>query len=96
MEEFKSTEQIIEDLLLYQLSESDKNQLKGMTEKDLIVLHHNFGQWIRNHYKLWDMNNPYTGLNYEPVIIEGVDCSEKHPDAVSMAVIEGMWKKLQT
>lgn len=95
METFKGVEEIIEDMLLYKMAEADKAQLKAMTEKDLIQLHHSFGRWIRNHYKLWDENNPHTLLNYEPVMIEGVDCSEKHPDAVSMAVIEGMWKKLQ-
>ncbi len=48
--------------------------------------HHTLGRYIRNKFHLWD-------YEWEAKIIDGVDDSPEHPDAVSMAVIEELWKQ---
>lgn len=55
-------------------------------EDSLITLHHSFGRWIRNTYRLWD----YT---HTPEIVGGVDYSKYHPDAVSMEILRQAWKR---
>lgn len=92
---FMTFDEIVNDLLLYQWSEKDKQVLKNTPEKDLIMYHHSVGRWIRNHYKLWDKNNPLTLKDYQPNIQNGVDYSERHPDAISMKIIVTAWKQLQ-
>ena len=53
----------------------------------LVEYHHTLGEHIRNHFKLWERE-------WEPNIINGIDHSENHPDAISMSVIVEAWKKL--
>jgi hypothetical protein len=57
-------------------------------EKDLISYHTSLGRKIRNEFKLWE-------LNWTPEIVDGVDISQDHPDAISMRVIETIWNKFQ-
>lgn len=52
----------------------------------LIMLHHSFGRYIRNKYKLWE-------VEWEPELIDGVDHSPSHPDQLSMTIIEELWKR---
>lgn len=52
----------------------------------LISLHHSFGRYIRNKYKLWE-------VEWEPELIDGVDHSPNHPDSISMTIIEELWKR---
>lgn len=93
---FKTFEEIIEDMMLFQLEEEIKRQLRSLKEDDLIRLHHSVGQVIRNEYNLWDKDNPLTMLNYEPMLSEeGIDYNPKHPDSVSMDIIKTVWKRLQ-
>lgn len=49
--------------------------------KDLIAYHNSLGRMIRNEYGLWQNE-------WEPVMIEGADHSEQHPDAISMRIIQ--------
>ena len=51
---------------------------------DMIMLHHTYGQWIRNNYGLWHPNNPH--------VIPG-DIDEGHPDGLSMLAINGIHKR---
>ena len=48
--------------------------------------HHTLGLYIRNRFRLWD-------YEWKVKIIDGFDDSPEHPDAVSMAVIEELWKQ---
>lgn len=72
------------------LSEESRRQsgLRECKREDLIEYHHTLGQDIRNSFNLWQ----YT---WYPEIVEGVDMSEEHPDAVSQRVIEKVWEALQ-
>lgn len=65
-----------------------KKEFLSCKEKDLISYHTSLGRSIRNEFKLWE--NTWT-----PEIINGVDHSENHPDAISMNVIKEVWKRLQ-
>ena len=53
---------------------------------------------IRNHFHLWDTDHPLTQhwhLNPEcRNIVDDVDYSEDHPDAVSSAILEALRKML--
>lgn len=82
MTTFLSPNEIIDDLLKNQLKPEQIKEFQAIPEDDLIMLHHSFGQWIRNHYLLWDPENPHIG--------------NKHPDDVSQAIIEKMWKMVTT
>ena len=53
-----------------------------------LAQHHlTLGMQIRNIYKLWD--RPWVPELNE----QGVDYSPNHPDAVSMRILEEVWKK---
>jgi hypothetical protein len=49
------------------------------------------GRYIRNEFKLWDPNHPLTAhWHLHPdarEIIDGIDCSPDHPDAVSAEIL---------
>lgn len=64
-----------------------RNHFLKCTKDELIQYHHSLGQNIRNEFGLW-------GEKWVPVIIDGCDMSEQHPDAVSMKIIEIVWEKL--
>ena len=48
--------------------------------------HHTLGMKIRNEFKLWNEE-------WVPKLIDGVDYADDHPDAISMRVIEEVWKR---
>lgn len=94
----KMTElEIIEDLQQH-LHKDDKLYLARMEKADLGILHHFFGRQIRNNYGLWQ-DNPITETwrtdESSHKIIDGIDHSEDHPDAVSMRIIEKLWLRLR-
>lgn len=92
---FTSVDEIVEDILLYNLDEKAKHEFRTLAEEDLIYLHSGFGREVRNQYQLWEPSNPLTMLNYTPQIEDGVDVNPKHPDAVSFDVIKEIWRRLQ-
>ena len=55
---------------------------------ELAIYHHTLGRDIRNHFGLWM-------YPWEPKIVNDVDMSEEHPDAISMKVIEETWRQVQ-
>jgi hypothetical protein len=57
-----------------------------LTKPKLISLHFTLGRYIRNTYGLWE-------IKHEPVIENGVDVSENHPDSISMRIIEAIWQE---
>lgn len=60
---------------------------KDSKRDDMIQLHHSFGRYIRNKYDLWSRT-------WVPDLIDGVDYSKEHPDAISMDIIESIWDKI--
>lgn len=84
-------EAIIEDLqriIKEEWTDEDRNRffLMGWNRDDLSSLHHGMGTWIRNNYNLWAI--PWT-----PELRNGVDYSPEHPDNISQAIIEELWKR---
>ncbi len=73
------------------LSQEERDQsgfLQCEEEEDLIQFHHSLGQSIRNEFDLWR-------YEWEPVLVDGVDYSSEHPDAISMEVIREVWFHLK-
>jgi len=69
-------------------SEQEKKIFRESTEKDLIRYHDNLGRTIRNHFGLWQRK-------WTPEVIDGVDCSENHPDAISMKVLKAVHDRVK-
>lgn len=69
------------------MSKEDLEWVKTMPEADLCSLHHSLGRFIRNTYRLWE-------IEWEPEIQDNVDVSPYHPDAISMEIIKIFHKKL--
>ena len=83
------TEDEIVDDVISKIPDEDKDRLRFFAEKyNKHYLHHGFGTWIRNEYKLWQ--RPWI-----PKIIDGCDYAEDHPDQISMRIIEKILKKLE-
>ena len=83
-----STKSMVAEMLIWwnRLSQAERERsgLLGGTKEDLISFHHTLGQDIRNSFGLWN-------CTWYPEIVDGVDMSPEHPDAVSMTVIEEVW-----
>ena len=91
---FLSPDQILEELFVDLIAHpEDFDAFVEVPTEQLIGLHHGYGRWIRNHYKLWDSNNPYSMLDYQPELIDEVDHNKKHPDSISMRIIEKLHQR---
>ena len=55
------------------------------TGENLIRYHHTLGTAIRNEFHLWQ-------FGWEPEIVNGIDMSQNHPDAISQRIIVDVWK----
>jgi hypothetical protein len=71
-----------------QSSISEQFEFKTATEADLIEWHSSLGRDIRNNYGLWEND-------WEPELVDGVDYSPNHPDAISMSIINEVWRRVQ-
>jgi hypothetical protein len=71
------------------LSDEDKATISVMAESELIGLHMGLGRWIRNNLGLWQGN---TALMED---VRGRDPSIRHPDSVSMVIVEATWERLR-
>lgn len=70
------------------LTDKDIAILKETAFEDLIQFHRTVGRDIRNKYKLWE-------YQWEPLVgDDGVDYSPNHPDAISMRIIEHVWRRV--
>jgi hypothetical protein len=86
-----SIDEMADDVIdnwLPKVSDYERQMFIQSEETDLVQFHHGLGTDIRNTYDLWS-------IIWEPQIVEGIDMSADHPDAVSMAVITTVWKRLQ-
>ena len=80
---YMTEDEIFTDMLLYRLPESEKKVLIATPEEDLIMFHFGTGMWIRNHYKLWEKDNPH--------VVHNDSMHEKFPDQISQRIIERLW-----
>ena len=88
------TEQMIEKIvgeLFEKCIETDDPEMDRffrLTRDDLIDYHHTLGQDIRNEYQLWT-------IPWVPELVDGVDQSPYHPDAISMSIVIKLWERGQ-
>ena len=94
----KTVDEAVDQLVLT-MSEEDIETLRNMVKRDLIILHHGFGTYVRNEFGLWRGNkellkscalqiypdNPYD--EFIPMFV--------HPDNASMVIIGATWRRLQ-
>lgn len=92
---FLSFNEIVDDIILYGLDTKAKSTFRGLVEAELIALHVISGRAIRDKYRLTDVNNPLTMLNYVPDIQMGVDMNPKHPETTSYRVVHTIWQRLK-
>lgn len=92
MTKYLTEDEIVEDLIRTMPAES-VDSWKRVPKKELILGHHTTGRAIRNHYHLWDKDNPYTVNDPEPNS-DGVIDHPLFPDQVSMRIMEKVWEKL--
>ena len=65
---FLSPQEIVEDIIKNDRLGGNLSSFVQLPYKDLIMMHHGLGQWIRNSYGLWNKENPYTMKDYVPQI----------------------------
>lgn len=64
-------------------------EMAAIDDKDKLIRYHGtIGRAIRNLFNLW-------ATTWTPVISNGCDVSENHPDRLSMRVIEAVWQKIR-
>jgi hypothetical protein len=73
------------ETVLNDMTEEDKEFIRSMRKRDLIMTHFDFGMDIRNRYNLWEI--PVYDSEFPELRI--------HPDSVSDKIIEEIWKILQ-
>jgi hypothetical protein len=71
--------------ILSSMPEADRERLKTMDKKDLILLHHSWGMGIRNHYGLWGGNTK---------LLESACGKACHPDNASGIIMAAVWDEL--
>lgn len=83
-------DEIVEEVIRWLSEESDDvvEEFLSCTKEQLIRYHTGLGRNIRNHFKLWE-------VEWEPELVNGIDMSQNHPDAISMAIIEDVWEKVK-
>lgn len=92
---FLSYDEIV-DSVYYTIGAKLKLQLKSIKRPEyLIAYHHTLGRYIRNEYLLWDIDNPLTMKDYEPILKNGIDINPNHPDCVSNRIIFDVWTRIQ-
>lgn len=86
---FKTHDEIINELLemFYKDTAENRSVFFNTPFDDLVAYHSSLGRQIRNMYRLWEQE-------WTPVLENGVDVSQFHPDAVSMRIIEDVWVRL--
>lgn len=71
----------------------DMAQLRSIDRESMVKYHSTIGRFIRNEYKMWDVKNPLTKqwAIDEPMLVDGVNVHQNHPDNISMAVLYKLW-----
>lgn len=79
---------IVEVVSMWNRLSDEERQESGFlqsSKEDLIQFHHTFGARIRNEWRLWS-------YHWTPELVDGIDMSSEHPDAISMRVLEAVWE----
>ena len=74
------------DLIIAHMSEEEKEELRGMSKKGLLTLHHELGMCIRNSFGLWEGNTE---------LLESCGSPAMKPDSASAVMIRAVWRRLQ-
>lgn len=81
----RKSEETIAREVFRELSWEDFDVIGGIQHpSEMIEYHSSVGRHIRNKYQLWDRG-------HVPEIINGVDVSPNHPDAISQRILERVW-----
>jgi hypothetical protein len=85
--------------LLEHMPKADKEELRAMEERDLIMLHFGFGASVRNRFGLWAENK---ALLADCARVSHPEEQElelpwvfMHPDDASSVIVEALWRRLQ-
>lgn len=83
-------QEMVQEVLKWYQNSSIKQQYEFSSSRfeDLPIYHSTLGRSISNAFNLWV-------YPWEKRIIEGVDMSDEHPDAISMRVIEEVWRRVK-
>lgn len=92
---YLSRHEIVDDVLLYRLTEEAKIAFRKIDREDVSQLVDSIGQYIIDDYELWDAENPYTLLNYKPQIIGEHDVNPKHPYNLCYRILLDVWERMQ-
>lgn len=91
---YKTLNEIVDDA--YSKLDADEIAfLKEYPRDQLLSVHNWYGRYLRNEYSLWAEDNPLTMLDYVSEMKEGVDCCPRHPDQMSMTILERIWERIQ-
>lgn len=74
------------DILIEALSREELDAIKNMNEDDLLGLHMNLGQGIRNSMGLWGDNKK---------LLKSCGNEDMHPDNASSAIVKFLWLKIR-
>ena len=85
----KTVEEAV-DRLIGELSLKDRTTISNLTEDELINLHINLGEYIRNEFGLWFANK---NLMASCCTIAKLD--KIHEDTASTIIIEELWERLR-
>ena len=82
--------------VLAELSERDKEWIKGTPRGSLIQLHFGLGSFVRNTCGLWAGNDELMGACARAGRPEenGLPYLSVHPDDASAVVVEEVWRRL--
>ena len=86
--QYPKTIQAAVEILLFELSDRDKETIRSMTEEQLPTLHLTLGDHIRKSFGLGRSNR-------ELLMACCPDSNRRNADEASMAIIKALWCKLQ-
>ena len=86
------------DQITDEIDKQSQQALRNIQVGELHRLHSSWGRAIRNEFGLWQADHPLTkNWHNNPDgrdIQDGIDCSNDHPDRVSMLIMLAVWKKV--
>jgi hypothetical protein len=68
-------------------TERDQEEFITTKFENLVVFMNPLGVNLINYFGLWN-------YRWEPVVKDGVDYSEEHPEAVALKIIQELWRKV--
>ena len=73
------------DLLIVNMSEEEREELRSTSKEGLLMFHHELGMCIRNSFWLWEGNTE---------LLESCGSPAMHPDSASAVITEAVGKRL--